>query len=265
MTGWRLTPYTIGSTAIDFDWRSTAILGHPLGNAALTGAYVVALSVGGGQDLPRYVRPAALGLQLLAMIAFGGRTSLASAIVMIVIVGLWHLARILGGQSFDGRMARGVFFLAPLLVAAIAAAGSGGFFTQFIDRMNDDAGSGNTRLILLTFFQIIPLRDIIFGPDQAYVASLQVLEGTELGIESFFAGFILAYGAIMASIFFVGLFAFCWQMVRLTRPATALMLLFYFIVASTSVSLSVKTITFSILVAMTLSIMRTPPQPDRYV
>ena len=255
-TGWRLTPYTIGSTAIDTDWRSTAILGHPLGNAALTGSYVVALTVGGARDLPRWLRPLALALQLVAMIAFGGRSSLANALVMISGVGIWRLSRLTRGQSFDKVAAATVFLVAPVVVALVAAASIGGFFTQFVERLSDDAGSGKTRLIMLTFFDMIPLRDIVFGPDSAYVASLQAQEGIELGIESFFVGFVLAHGALMASVFFLGLFAFCWQIARQTRPSTWLVLLFYFIVASTSVSLSVKTITFAVFVSMTLSIMR---------
>ena len=90
------------------------------------------------------------------------------------------------------------------------------------------------------------------------MSSLQALEGIELGIESFWVGFILAHGAIMATLFFFGLGAFCWQVVRQTRRETWLVLLFYFLVASTSVSLSVKTCTFAMFVAMALSLMRPP-------
>ena len=43
-TGWRLTPYVFAI----YDWRSTALLGHPLANAALTGAYILILLFGGG-------------------------------------------------------------------------------------------------------------------------------------------------------------------------------------------------------------------------
>ena len=258
ITGWRLTPYAIGSLIVDTDWRSTAILGHPLGNAAMTGAYAIAMTLGGAREIPRPLRPAALGLQLVAMIAFGGRSSLLNAVVMIAGIGLWRFAKILRGQRFDRLYLAVAFLLAPLLVAAVAAAAAGGFFDQFMARLQDDAGSGKTRLIMLQFFNIIPLRDIIIGPDQAYVSSLQALEGIELGIESFWVGFILAHGAIMATVFFLGLAAFCWQLVNQTRRELWLVLLFYFLVASTSVSLSVKTCTFAMFVAMALSLLRPP-------
>ena len=255
-TGWRLTPYTIGSAAVETDWRSTAILGHPLGNAALTGSYVVAMAVGGARDIAPRLRAPALALQLVAMIAFGGRSSLANALLILCGVGAWKLARILRGATFDRRAARLAFLAAPALVAMATAVAASGFLDLFIDRLSDDAGSGQTRLIMLQFFDIIPPRDILLGPDPAWVKSLQVQEGVELGIESFFVGFVLAHGALMAGMFFVGMFAFCWQIARRTLPGTWLTLMFYFVVASLSVSLSVKTIAFAIFVAMTLSIMR---------
>jgi hypothetical protein len=166
------------------------------------------------------------------------------------------LARIRRGATFDRRAARLAFLAAPALVAMATAVAASGFLDLFIDRLSDDAGSGQTRLIMLQFFDIIPPRDILLGPDPAWVKSLQVQEGVELGIESFFVGFVLAHGALMAGMFFVGMFAFCWQIARRTLPGTWLTLMFYFVVASLSVSLSVKTIAFAIFVAMTLSIMR---------
>lgn len=261
LSGWRLTPYAIGSITIEGDWRSTAILGHPLANASMTGSYVVALALGGGRDLPRVFLPAAMGLQLIAMIAFGGRSSLVNALAIIAIIGAWRLIGILRGARFSRLGAALVFLMAPLAVAALAVVADAGFFDQFILRFSSDLGSAKARVVMLEFFRIIPLGDIIVGPDQTYVSSLQSLEGIEFGIESFWVGFIFAHGAIMASVFFLGLFAFCWQLALRTRPETWVLLLFFFLVATTSVSLSVKTCSFAMFVAFTLSTMRAPA-PD---
>ena len=259
ISGWRLTPYAIGSIVIETDWRSTAILGHPLANASTTGSYIVALALGGGRDLPRPLRPAAFGLQLLAMIAFGGRSSLVTALMIVGCVMAWRLIAILRGGRFDRLTVALVFLLAPLAVAAIAGAYMGGFFDQFILRFSDDLGSAKARVIMLDFFRIIPTWDIIIGPDPTYVASLQSLEGIEFGIESFWVGFIFAHGAIMATLFFIGLGAFCWQLVRKTRPETAMLLIFFFLVASTSVSLSVKTLSFAMFVSLAMTMLRADP------
>ena len=52
-SGWRLTPMSLGSEVVEYDWRSSAFFGHPLTNAALTGSYIVALASGGGRALAR--------------------------------------------------------------------------------------------------------------------------------------------------------------------------------------------------------------------
>ncbi len=259
ISGWRLTPYAIGSIVIDTDWRSTAILGHPLANASTTGSYIVALALGGGRDLPRPLRPAIFGLQLLAMIAFGGRSSLVTALMVVGCVMAWRFVAILRGRRFDRLAVALVFLMAPLAVAAIAGAFMAGFFDQFILRFSDDLGSAKARVIMLSFFQIVPTWDIIIGPDPAYMSSLQSLEGIEFGIESFWVGFIFAHGAIMATLFFIGLGAFCWQLVRKTRPETTMLLIFFFLVASTSVSLSVKTLSFAMFVSLAMVMLRADP------
>ena len=48
LSGWRLTPYVAGTLLIEVDWRSTALLGHPLANASVTGSYALILGIGGG-------------------------------------------------------------------------------------------------------------------------------------------------------------------------------------------------------------------------
>jgi len=68
--GFRLTPLDAGGVIIEGDWRSSALLGHPLTNALMTGCYLIVLSLGGGRDLPWILRPVVFGLSLLAMNAF---------------------------------------------------------------------------------------------------------------------------------------------------------------------------------------------------
>ena len=49
LSGYRFTTYTAGEFIITQDWRSTALLGHPLANALTTGGYIIALALGGGR------------------------------------------------------------------------------------------------------------------------------------------------------------------------------------------------------------------------
>ena len=75
--GTRITPLVAQGVALVSDWRSTALLGHPLQNAAVTAVYAFVLIQGGGKDMARLLRPIALVLQFIALTAFGGRMAAA--------------------------------------------------------------------------------------------------------------------------------------------------------------------------------------------
>src|SRR5438045_1573292 len=85
------------------DWRSTALLGHPLANAVVTGVYILVLAVGGGRDLPDVLRPMLVVVQLAAMFAFGGRASFVLLVAMLGFLGLQAAWRIAAGKRFISR------------------------------------------------------------------------------------------------------------------------------------------------------------------
>ena len=68
-------PYRLDGQVFATDTRSAALQGHPLGNATLTACYVLAL-IGGGGRMTVPQRLAMIGLQLAALVAFGGRSAM---------------------------------------------------------------------------------------------------------------------------------------------------------------------------------------------
>ena len=113
--------------------------------------------------------------------------------------------------------------------------------------------------IVFVLFNYITWEDLVFGPDSALISSLQRTEGIEYGIESFWVAFILTNGIAMSVIFFLALFAFSWQLVAVTRIESAILLVYFYLLASTSVSLSAKTCSFGMFVIMVLTMMRVDP------
>ena len=121
---------------------------------------------------------------------------------------------------------------------------SGGFelglFDQLLERFVNDNGSASARVYMFEVFRDLTWLDIMIGPDQEHVASLLRAQGVNFGIESFWIAFILSYGFIVSMVFFMGLFAFLYDVVR-ASALVALWPIFYFLtVSSTSVSLSAK-------------------------
>ena len=256
LSGYRLTPYVAGTLLIEVDWRSTALLGHPLANASITGSYALILGIGGGRDLPKLLRPAIMGFQLIAMIAFGGRSALVLTILLLACVGMWKLTNFLQGKRVDVLQTGLLLMAAPIVISAFIWAADAGFFNQMLERFVDDQGSAKARVIMLKLFNYISWEDLVFGPDQALISSLQRTEGIEYGIESFWVAFILTNGVAMSLIFFLALGAFSWQLVNMTRVQTIILLIYFYLLASTSVSLSAKTCSFGMFVIMVLTLMR---------
>jgi hypothetical protein len=259
LSGWRLTPFVAGTLLIEVDWRSTALLGHPLENAGLTGAYALMLGVGGGQDLPKLLRPAAMGLALVSLIAFGGRSALVLTLLLLSGVGAWKLAHFLRGGRTDLLQVGLICLAAPLAISVLVIAIDAGFFDQLLMRFVDDQGSAKARVIMLKLFNYISWEDLVFGPDQDLIGSLQRTEGIEYGIESFWIAFILTNGLAVAFMFFLALFGFSWQLAVYTRTSTLLLLIYFYLLASTSVSMSAKTCSFGMFVIMIMAMMRREP------
>ena len=80
-SGHRLIPLTLGDVTVTGEWRSSALLGHPLTASGLVGGYVLALTF-----RPAICPPALLRLPLIAfclgsLMAFGGRTALVTVLL----------------------------------------------------------------------------------------------------------------------------------------------------------------------------------------
>ena len=258
LTGFRLTPMDVGGFIIEGDWRSSALLGHPLTNALITGCYLITLSLGGWRDLPWIMKPALFGINLLAMNAFGGRMALVTLLAFLLIIFSFKMIRTLhGGISVRRNWLLGVL-LVPMGIAGLMIGFEVGLFDQFVGRFIDDQGSASARVIMFEVFRDLSLLDIMIGPDPEHVASLLRAHGLNFGIESFWIAFILSYGFIVSMIFFVGLFAFLYDVVK-ASSFVAIWPIFYFLtVSSTSVSLSAKGTDLAFVVVMSLLFLKFP-------
>lgn len=263
LLGFRLTPYVVGDEELVADWRATSLLGHPLSNALMTGCWMIVLTLGGGRDLPKALRPALCVVALAAMVAFGGRTSLVLALIAMAGVLFRDFLGVLRGDRIDVRLTAGVIAVAPLLVVGVGALYAAGFFDQMLERFVNDHGSANARLIMLGFFKHLSWEELVFGPSVDKMNGLQRIEGVDYGLESFFVAYVLTYGALVSAVFFAGLAAFCREVTRASSPRAILPLIFFFLVAATSVSLSAKTTTLGMLVALLLTMLRPQPRTGR--
>ncbi|MBY0612795.1 MAG: VpsF family polysaccharide biosynthesis protein [Beijerinckiaceae bacterium] len=265
LSGNRLTPYVAGTVQIgEDDWRATAFIGHPLANAMMTGTYILTLASRGGGGLGTYPRTLMLLLQLSSMVAFGARASLVTMLLMLALLGALNLVRILtGGMKISLRFLGLCATAMPLMIVGLVALDDIGFFDRLIDRFLEDKGSASTRIAMFELFKYLSLNDFLFGPDQALIGSLKGVEGIESGIESFWVAFTLGYGLLPSLLFFTGLFAFSVNVCLRIRPYAFYVFVFFFLVASTSVSLSAKSPLFGMFVSILIIMLRPVGVSDR--
>lgn len=261
-TGFRLTPLHVEGETLEAEWRASALLGHPLSNAMLTGSYMVLLLSGGARDLPAVPRPVAFLIAAAGMVAFGGRAATALLVLFVVWHGLRRVVEVLSGKPFDPRLVLAGLVGLPLLSFGVLLLADLGFFDRFLTRFVDDEGSAGTRIAMLELFRHLSWPEIVLGPDAAYVHDMMRHYGLDYGIESFWVSTVLSHGLLASAVFFLGLLLFCREVVQARQGALAAML-YFFAVASASLSLSAKTHGFSVLVLLILVLL--PPVRSRTV
>jgi hypothetical protein len=254
--GFRLTPIVAQNIEITSDYRSSALLGHPLNNAAVASVYAFILMIGGGRDLTPGWRTIALLLQLPALAVFGGRFATVAFVGFGGAVALWGFAQILAGRRFSRLAAATALALIPVAVVSIILLVSEGFLDKFLMRFVDDQGSAASRLVMFDLVGDIPFHDLLIGADPQIVATMQRTYGIAFGIESFWVGFIAYYGILVSVPFFVGLIAFLADLRRQTIPGAVWASVLYILICSTSASLSGKTTGFGQFLVLAMLLLR---------
>ncbi len=260
-SGWHMTPLIIGELVQTDDWRATAFMGHPLNNAAVTAHYLIALALGGARAIPRPLQVALFVLNMAALSAFGGRAAFMLAMLIIGAIALWRFYGVMAGRRFSPLGAAFALFAVPAAIAAIYGLYELGAFDKFLTRFVSDKGSAEARFIMLELFDAIPERDILFGPNAEQVAALMRIEGLH-GLESFWVAFVLSYGLAVSLVFFAGLLAFLWDLVRSSSALALAPVVFFLLEATTSVSVSAKTTTFAMMVMIVMVFLRRDNRHD---
>lgn len=241
----RLTPFEVGGVKIVHDVRSTALLGHPLTNAATAGAYALALFFGGDRRLHPLLRAGLIATQLVALVPFGGRTAMVITFAIVGAGALLHLIVALARDSLRPVHWMGVTLTLPFIGAGLALVLTTGAIDKILERFTSDAGSADARLALFRLFEFFPAEDILFGPDPEGLAWAQYMLGISYGIENSWLGLVFQYGAIVATIFIVGIFCLWAEILKRTGARALACFVLLFLLTSSAASLSVKTTQFT--------------------
>jgi hypothetical protein len=255
----RIIPFRFDGVPLEWDKRSNGLLGHPLENAQVTGVYIMVLLAGGGRSMPPALRPAAVLLQLAALVPFGGRTALLLTLAML---SLWLIPRIVHVLR-GGRMSLPAFaaiaVAAPMLIMGIGLIAVSGFFDVILHRFANDHGSAKARLEMFEIFGQLSWREIFVGANNDYVESLRRSFGLEQGIENPVVRLLLYQGVIFTTLLVAGFVLFMREIVRRLAPGYAMALVFFVIIINSYESISNKTVALTQFIVLLLVMFSKAP------
>lgn len=257
--GFKLTPLVVNGEELTDEPRSTALLGHPLSNAMLMGAYVTMLATGGLRDLPSALKPVVFLVSLASLVPFGGRAASVVTVLSLGYVAMTKFFAIARGGHFSITSVLGVLIAVPVAGLVLLIANELGALDTLTRRFAEDSGSAGTRVEMFALFQYLSETDILFGPDPVVLNTFVRLHGLEYGIESFPIAFQLNYGLLCGLIFFPCLALFLGAVVWRARPGAWLVLVNFLAVALTSISLSSKSPGLTIFVLLMVLLLRPGP------
>jgi hypothetical protein len=260
-SGHRLIPLTLGDVVVVGEWRSAALLGHPLTASGIVGAYVLALVLRPAICPPLLVRLPLIAFCLASLMAFGGRTSLVTVLAVIALVGGFEVLRLMQGKRTPlpaAILAICVLFAAG---AIIFAALDLGIFDKMLLRFSSDKGSALARFATFSLLSHFDWHELILGPNPVRVNALQSQLGLNYGIENFWISSIVQFGLVHTILMTIGLACFFVELLRRSQRAAWAIMVLIVIIAASSVSFSSKNIQlaqFVILISILL-----PREPRR--
>ncbi|CAN1503466.1 hypothetical protein MCEMSEM23_00559 [Rhabdaerophilaceae bacterium] len=265
LLGFRLVVYHAGGIIITDDWRSTALLGHPLANALMTGCYIILLLLRGGHLLKGIPRVMMIGLQYASMIAFGGRASLVLLLAFSGAYAAYATYRFLAGNRVPLGQLAAIGLASPLLVGAGGILIQIGFFDKFLQRFSEDNGSTNARIVMFDLFNGFTWPEILLGPNQDFLTYFVHINRLEFGIESVWVAFSLYYGIIPGILFFSGFFLFLGSVVSECKSRAWAVFTYFMLINTTFLGIAGKSLNVTTLCLLAMLLLpRWPTQAAPY-
>lgn len=241
-SGHRLIPLTLGDIIVVGEWRSSALLGHPLTASGIIAAYILALVLRPSLCPSLLVRLPLIGFTLGSLMAFGGRTALVTVLAVIGVLVALELLRMMRGGRAPLLAVIGTMCLLAAAGAVIFAALDLGIFDKMLLRFSSDKGSALARFATFDLLSYFDWHELLLGPNPVRVNALQAQLGLNYGIENFWISSIVQFGIIHTTVMTLGLMGLFAEIIKRSVPAIWAIILLILMIAASSVSFSSKNI-----------------------
>ena len=260
-SGHRLIPLTLGDVIVLGEWRSSALLGHPLTASGLIAAYVLALVLRPALCPPLALRLPWIAFCLASLMAFGGRTSLVTALAIIGLYAAIEALRLLRGKRVPLPAAIIAICVCFVACAVVFAAFDLGIFDKMLLRFSSDKGSTLARYATFNLLSHFDWNELLLGPNPVRVNALQSQLGLNYGIENFWISCIVQFGVIHTALLTIGLVCLFIEVIRRSDNAVWAIVLLIAVIAASSVSFSSKNIQLAqFIILISLLLPRSQPR-----
>lgn len=248
LSGWRLLPFYAADQLITFDARPTALLGHPLINALLTGAILLII-------LSRLVSKGLswrllcqAGLHFSAMFVFGGRAALVLCFGLAALFLVRHFGLMSKVKLFVSRRA---MVLALLSLFGLAAILANGIADPLLERFVASAKSDQARMASATVLAELTPGEWLIGMEPEMRRAYHAMLETPFGFESAPIAMTTAYGLPFALLLLTAVWYLLLRFSREAFPGSYAVIVYFMLTSSTSLSIGSK----SLLVSQMLMIL----------
>lgn len=234
-------PRLISGEVMEYGWRAVGLMGHPLTSASVAGLallYLI-LSPRGSiiTKLPEII------IHVLALFCFAGRSALVGCAVLIALRGILLIAGALLNR--DLRLLPRFALLGVAAALLLPLALNLDFLAKGFERFQGiDGGSANVRLRTLDMLGSLDSADIWLGMGLAQRTSIMTSFDVPT-IENAWLMWMLIFGLILATLILIALVIFCVRLTASLQSPAGYMFTFFFIVATTSISVGSKSLLLS--------------------
>lgn len=241
MSGDRILPYMAGDVLIDYDRRSTALVGHPLSNSLLTGSWFLIVFMNSLRDGTTIRASLVMLLHCGAMLSFGGRSAL---VLLFIFCGFYacYLAISVATLRKGAAVIRRLFLYIVTSIAAVPLIVYSGVADYTFSRFLDGRGSDETRSAAVEMMYMLSEDEWFTGAPLSTRTWLMQSTGSERGIELSWVALLIIYGFPLALLILLTMVFTLFWVVR-GRGIQGFILVLYFLTTTfTSMSIASKTL-----------------------
>lgn len=187
---------------LDFtEWgfsRASGLYGHALIATLVSATVVVGLYAKSLYHMLSKYELICFCCSVISLPAFGGRTSIAVALLMMLLISSLKFYHSLRGRHIPRLKVILIFTGVLLLPFFIITLFELGLFDTLLARIDDDNGSAESRITALLILFDTSFLEVLLGDFNNQLFNRQLLYGTQYGIEIFWVAILLQSGLIVS-------------------------------------------------------------------